>query len=29
VVNRLEAAAIYWYFVDVIWLILFALLYVA
>jgi cytochrome c oxidase subunit 3 len=29
VVNRLEAAAMYWYFVDVIWLILFVLLYVA
>jgi heme/copper-type cytochrome/quinol oxidase subunit 3 len=28
VVNRVEAAAIYWYFVDLIWLILFVLLYV-
>jgi cytochrome c oxidase subunit III len=28
VVNRLEAAALYWYFVDAIWLIIFVVLYV-
>ena len=28
VINRLEAAALYWYFVDIIWLILVVLLYV-
>jgi len=29
VINRLEATALYWYFVDVVWLIIFVLLYVA
>lgn len=29
VINRVEAAALYWYFVDLIWIILFVLLYVA
>src|SRR3954465_12189284 len=28
-INRVEAAALYWYFVDVIWLLLFVLLYVS
>jgi heme/copper-type cytochrome/quinol oxidase subunit 3 len=27
-VNRLSAAALYWYFVDLVWLVLVALLYV-
>jgi len=29
VVNRVAAAALYWYFVDAVWLVLFVLLYVA
>ena len=29
VINRLEATALYWYFVDVVWLIMLVLLYVA